>query len=204
MPARVMGTRGRDIGVSQGLEHHVEQGSSWVHHGTEVPVWWLRHGSRRRAGLHRALGHGTSSAANAGPPHGADVWLADRDIQGWSLLVHMQTGIDCTGLMWPRVSCGFTFPPARGCLHAHSLIGLRPLAPWWRGAVAGLPRAMQPGSTPRRGFEKGFLIRKSTDKCISEGVPDQAGILEMGFSAAFLIRKGFSVWVPDGVPDHVP
>ena len=64
--------------------------------------------------------------------------------------------------------------------------------------------AMQSGSTPGRGFEKGFLIRKYTEKCIWEGVPDQEGVPEMGFSAGFLIRKRFSVWVPDGVPDHIP
>ena len=46
-------------------------------------------------------------------------------------------------------------------------------------------------------FQKGLPIRKSTEKCIWEGVP------EMGFSAGFLIRKGFSVCVPHGVPDHV-
>ena len=101
MPARVIGTRGRDIEVSQGPEHHGEQGFSWVHQGTEVPVWWLRHGPRRQAGLYCALGHGTSTATNAGPPHGADVWLADGDIERWSLLlVQMPAGIDCTGLLY--------------------------------------------------------------------------------------------------------
>ena len=42
--------------------------------------------------------------------------------------------------------------------------------------------AMQSGNTPGRGFEKGFLIKKSTEKCIWEGVP------ELGFSAGVLIR----------------
>ena len=27
------------------------------------------------------------------------MWLVDRDIEGWSLLVQMQTGIDCTELL---------------------------------------------------------------------------------------------------------
>ena len=60
--------------------------------------------------------------------------------------------------------------------------------------------AMQSGSTLGRGSEKGFLIGKSTEKCIWEGVRDQEGVPEMGFLAGFLIRKGFSVWFPDGVP----
>ena len=46
-----------------------------------------------------------------------------------------------TGVLSPLWPCGLILPPAGGCLHAHSLIGLGPLAPWWRGAVAGLPRA---------------------------------------------------------------
>ena len=64
--------------------------------------------------------------------------------------------------------------------------------------------AMQSGSPPGRGFEKGFLIRKSTEKCAWEGVPDQKGVPEKWFSARFLIRKRFSVWVLDGVRDHIP
>ena len=64
--------------------------------------------------------------------------------------------------------------------------------------------AMQPGSPLGRGFEKGFLIRKSNEKGAWEGVHDQKGVLEMRFLAGFLIRKGFSVWIPDGVPDHIP
>ena len=64
--------------------------------------------------------------------------------------------------------------------------------------------AMQSRSPPQRGFTKGFLIRKSTEKCAREGVPDQKAVPEMGFSAGFLIRKGFSIWVPDGVLDHIP
>ena len=92
MPARVMGTRGRDIGVSQGPKHHGEQGSSWA--------------LRCRFG---GFGMGPDdeqpsivrwdSAASVGPPRGADVWLADRDIEGCSLPVNMQTGIDCIGLL---------------------------------------------------------------------------------------------------------
>ena len=63
--------------------------------------------------------------------------------------------------------------------------------------------AMQSRSPRGRGFEKGFLIKKATEKCVWEGVPDQKGVPEMGFLAGFLIRKGFSVWVLDGVPDHI-
>ena len=43
---------------------------------------------------HHALGHGACIATNAGPPHGAHVWLANGDSEGWSLLVQMQAGID--------------------------------------------------------------------------------------------------------------
>ena len=180
MPARVMGTRGRDIGVSQGPEHHSEQGSSWVHHGTEVAVWWLRHGSRRRAGLHRE--------ANTGPPHGADVWLDD------------QTSKD--GAYWCRCR-----QVLRNCLVPDMICRRVP------GACRSLFcdwfcdchwSTMQSGITLGTGFEKGFLIRKSTVKCMWEGVPDQERVPEMGFSAGFVIGKGFSLWVPDGVPNHVP
>ena len=45
------------------------------------------------------------------------------------------------GVLSPLWPCGLTIPATGGCLHTHSLIGLRPLAPWWRGAAAGLPRA---------------------------------------------------------------
>ena len=38
------------------------------------------------------------AAANGGHPHGANLWLAVGDIEGWSLLVQMQGGIECTAL----------------------------------------------------------------------------------------------------------
>ena len=50
---------------------------------------------------------------------------------------------------------------------------------------------MQSGSPQGRGFEKGFLIRKSTEKCVWEGVSHQKGVPKMGFLAGTLIRKGF-------------
>ena len=163
-PARVMGTRGRDIGVSQGPEHHGKQGSAWIHHGTEVPVWWLRNGSRRRAGLHRAMRQGTSTEAHAGPPHGADVRLADRDIERSSRQLLIAVAC-CTSLC--LTGCAGGFVPT-GCFM---------VSVYWF--------AMQSGSPPRRGFGKGFLTRKSNEKGVCEGVLDQKGFPEMqGFSGA--------------------
>ena len=64
--------------------------------------------------------------------------------------------------------------------------------------------AMQSGSPQGKRFDRGFLIRKWTEKCVSEGAPDEKMVPEMRFWAGFMIRKGFSVRVRDGVPDNIP
>ena len=80
--------------------------------------------------------------------------------------MQLQAGIDCTGLLYRPMRDMICKRVCGACRMLHSV-------------CASVCHAI--GSPPGRGFEKGFLIRKSTEKCVWEGVPHQKGAPEMGF-----------------------